>query len=249
MSHDNPLAGLPKSGKVLATIGVGMMAPVLDATLPTFRKFASTHGYDLIIGDGHAAGRPPAWGKVSLCRRLLDSYEQVLWIDADAIILQTDRDIASEMPGDAFQAMVSHSTGWSQEAPNAGVWLLRGQRAAEFLDAVWAMDKYIDHNIWENGAVCELLGYSIDPYHRVQASPWMDGTVFLDETWNRHYLLVGLQQGRIRHYAGMSNEFRRRRMLIDRADLEGRRFEALVRRIEWRLHGSRKSTSAPGSRG
>ncbi len=171
-----------------------------------------------------------------------------MWVDSDAIILQPDRDIASEMSADGFQAMVNHRTGWSQEAPNTGVWLLKGQRAAEFLNAVWSMEKYTDHHIWENGAVCELLGYSIDPYHRIETSPWMDGTVFLDETWNRHYLLVGLQPGRIRHYAGKSNEFRRRRMLIDRADLEGRRLEALVRRVWWRMHGSRKSASSPGTR-
>ncbi len=63
-----PTGGPPTSGKALATIGPGVMAPVLDATLPTLRRYASNHGHDLVIVDGHAAGRPPAWAKVLLCR-------------------------------------------------------------------------------------------------------------------------------------------------------------------------------------
>jgi hypothetical protein len=234
--------------KALATIGFGPMAPVLDVALKTFRSYASAHGYDLVIGDGSSNGRPPAWGKVSLLRHLLDTYEEVLWIDSDAIILDQSVDLRGLVPDDAFQAIVFHA--WNgQLAPNTGVWFIRRDRGRAFLDAIWAMEQYIDHPIWENGAVCELLGFSIDPYQKVADTEWMAGTTVLDEEWNRHFQIAKFQPGRIRHYAGMSNEFRRRRMLIDLDDLSGRRIAAALRRLEWRARGSKIAARASGSRG
>jgi PAS domain-containing protein len=234
--------------RVLATIGFGPMEPVLECSLKTFRPFAARHGYDLVIGDGYSAGRPPAWGKILLMARLLDSYDTVLWIDSDAIILDSSVDPATLVPDHAFQALAFHRLPQGQVAPNCGVWLIRESRGKEFLDRIWASEQFINHPIWENGAACELLGYSVNPYHRVASSEWMDGTDVLDDEWNRHWQLVGRQPGRIRHYAGMSNEFRRRRMLIDLDDMNNRRLSGKIRRVDWRLRGRRLAARSAGSR-
>ena len=68
------------------------------------------------------------------------------------------------LPTDAFQAMVQHS-GDDQLSPNTGVWLLRScSRAKEFLREVWSSEKFIDHRLWENAAVLDLLGYDLWPF-------------------------------------------------------------------------------------
>jgi hypothetical protein len=221
------------------------MEPVLDLALRTFRPFATRHGYDLIIGDGRSGGRPPSWGKILLLRRLLNVYETVLWIDSDAIILDDSVDPVTLMPDDAFQALVIHNMKYGQQSPNTGVWLLRGGPGKKFLDAIWREEQFIDHPHWENAAACELLGFSPGPseYVQVADSQWMKGTHVLDEEWNQHNLIVSPRPCRIRHYAGRSNLFRRKRMLIDLAEISGRPLEGKLRRVEWRLRSSRLATA------
>lgn len=210
--------------KVLATIGSGPMADVLAVSGPTMRDYADRHGYAFVAGDGDSAGRPPAWGKVLLIRRLLDEYETVLWIDADAIVLDSGQDIADELGRDDFQALVSHDLpgDWAgyygnpgEEMPNSGVWLLRGTRARDFIDAVWDSSEFIDHEWWENGAVMHLLGFDMHPCKRARETEWSDGTVWLEPTWNSHTMYTGLKPARIRHYAGVDNRMRARRMRAD----------------------------------
>ena len=92
--------------KAIATIATGPAAELLALALPRLQEYAERHGYDVVIGNGEAEGRAPAWAKVRLIRRMLDSYDLVLWIDADALILDTTRDIADEVDPQLWQAMV-----------------------------------------------------------------------------------------------------------------------------------------------
>lgn len=227
--------------KVLATIGTGPLAPVLALSGPTMRAYAERHGYDFIEGDGEAQGRPPAWAKVLLLRRLLDTYETVLWVDADAIILDPSRDIADELVEGDYQALVCHRlpSDWrgyfgnpGDEMPNSGVWLLRGQRGRDFLDAVWERDEFVDHQWWENAAVITLLGYGLGPCRHVEDTVWTEGTRWVDDEWNSHTMFTGLAPARIRHYAGVGNVTRARRM---RADLGQSPIPKPVWAAYWRL--------------
>lgn len=213
--------------KAIATIGVGRMQSLLDLGLQTLRPYADRHGYDLVIGGGaYAEGRPLAWAKVGLLRHLLGVYDLVVWIDADAIVVDLSSDIADDLPADAFQAMVSTDGGpLIGPSPNAGVWVLRAcDRAHQFLNEVWNSVEYIDHKLWDNAAVLHLLGYTVEPeYRRVRDSEWARGTHFLNEEWNSIHVYRRLKPARIRHYAGEDHELRLRRM----------RAEA------WRVHGAR----------
>jgi|GEM_PF-890968 len=187
--------------KVLATIGSGSLAPVLALVLPTFEAYARRHGYRLVVGDGDSDGRPPAWGKVTLMRRLLDDVDEVLWIDADAVILDDSVDLTSEVAPDAYQALVRHVTN-DGEVPNTGVWFLRGRRGRELLDAVWRREEYSHHKWWENAAAIDLLGYSLDyPVQALHETPWLTGTQWLSPKWNAIPPWIPLPC-HIRHYAG-----------------------------------------------
>lgn len=212
------------TSKVLATIGSGPMAPVLEVAAVTFQRYAARHGYDLVIGGGGSAGRPPAWGKILLIRKLLEAYDEVLWIDSDAIVLDDSVDLAAVVPADSYQAMARPplARGAQQRILNSGVWLLRGERAKDLLDAVWERDEWTMHPWWEQRAVVELLGFDEDGSD-IGATEWRDGTTWLDDEWNTFERDTGLNGAcRIRHYTFRPNSYRLARMRIDLCRLDGR---------------------------
>jgi hypothetical protein len=207
--------------KALATIGTGAMRPVLDESLHTFRRFGERHGYDVVVGGEEAVeDRAPAWSKVVLLRRLLESYDYVLWIDADAIILDDSVDPASLLEEGHYQALVKYC--WNEEeCACTGVWLLRNvEKAVSFLDAVWnSGEGYLRLHPWEQAAAMRLLGYSVDPDRFVAATEWTDGTLWLESEWDTIPAFTferRLVQCKIRHYARESNVVRRQQMRTDR---------------------------------
>src|SRR4051794_25222065 len=139
--------------RALATLGIGAHAKCLAYTGQTFRRYAVKHGYEYVQGSGAMSEpRPLSWAKIPLLQRLLEVFELVVWIDADATILDGSRDIASELAPDTWQALVPYSGG-GQFCPNLGVWVLRQtDRTHEFLRAIWDCREFINHPWWENGA-------------------------------------------------------------------------------------------------
>lgn len=181
-------------------------------TGPTFAEFAARHGYELHLYDTNPAppDRPPSWGKVLLLQQLLSRYDEVLWIDADAVVLDDTRDITDDLePGD-LMGLVAHVTPEGDDPiPNSGVWLLRNDPAViDFLDEVWDCTGFIDHKWWENAAVLQLLGYQLQPRVRLEdPAPLWFRTRLLSTEWNSvppdpH------PSPRIVHFAGMSHEER-----------------------------------------
>lgn len=189
--------------KVLCSIGVGWHAELLAISSQTFRYFARQHGYDLCLrGDHCARERPVAWSKVLLIHRLLESYDVVLWIDADAAVTDASHDISDLLGSRDLMALVAHSApGHPDPMPNTGVWLLRQHwRTRRFLRSVWASTHYIDHDWWENAAVAELLGYDLQPRVRLaRRTAIYRRTRFLPAEWNSIPLLPS-PAPRIRHF-------------------------------------------------
>ncbi|HEX8998196.1 MAG TPA: FkbM family methyltransferase [Ktedonobacterales bacterium] len=213
-ARDAVAAG-PQVRRALATIGTGAMASLLDSTLPTFEAYAQRHGYSVVVGDGDSAGRPTAWGKVLLLRKLLDQFDEVLWIDADAVILDDRVDLATLVEPSAYQALARTSTNEGL-VPNSGVWFLRGERARQLLDAIWKNETYVYHKWWENAALIDLLGYCVTPpVMPVQPSEWLTGTQWLPNEWNAIPPWDSIHAPRIRHYAGLEMESRRRGIARD----------------------------------
>jgi hypothetical protein len=207
--------------KALATFGTGPASELLALALPTFVDYGARHGYEIIVGDGESGGRPAPWGKVLLLQRLLKVYEFVLWVDADALILDSMVDMETVIPGSAFQAfsVVTSVPGWGV-CPCTGVWALRScERSQRFLSEVWDQEDLTNHDWWEQTAVWRLTGWVLDrPFKKAQSSEWDDGTFFLDEEWDMIPMFpIGYAPGRIRHYAGWKSY--RRRAFDMRTDL------------------------------
>ena len=106
---------------------------------------------------------------------LLERYEWVFWIDADALIVEFSRDIVDELPESAFLGLVEHAYD-GHRFPNTGVMIVRSSPVArEFWSEVWARTEYVDHPWWENAAVLSLLGYRVATWPRRSGEglrPW-----------------------------------------------------------------------------
>ena len=213
--------------KALCSIGAGPHAALLEISRPTFDDYARRHGYELITSSESHPGRPPAWAKVPMLREAVDAYELVLWIDADAVIVDGERDIAAELELDL--GLVRHRRG-EQLVPNTGVMVMRsGDFARELLDEVWASTRFIHHPWWENAALLSALGYdlpaALEPgrTRRIAArlrrrslelarpSPLLEQTQFLPTEWNS-VSADRAEHPRIVHFPGVPVEERIRAM-------------------------------------
>ncbi len=192
-------------------------------TGPTFAAFAERHGYELHLFDADPAqDRPTSWRKVRLFQDLLGSYDEVLWIDADAVIVDDTLDIADALRPDHLMGLAAHVTPEGEDPiPNCGVWLIRKDATVtEFLDAVWDSTQFIDHKWWENAAVLTLLGFELQPKVRlVRPTPMWPRVRLLSTAWNS-VPADPSPAPRIVHFAGMSHEERLtgiRELLSDQA--------------------------------
>jgi hypothetical protein len=172
--------------KALVTFGAGSARELLEISEPTFREYADRHDYDLLVFDDIPKIRPASWFKVQAMLQAFRDYDEVLWLDADILILDGTRDLADEVPPDAWQAMVCHHTP-DGEVPNHGVWFARRPMIG-VLEQIWRMTGYLQHPWWEQAAGCELLGY--DPWRRPMVrggdTPLFERTHFLPLEWNSH---------------------------------------------------------------
>jgi len=147
--------------RALCSIGAGPHAALLALSAPTFRAYAERHGYELILSDAADPSRPPAWAKIAQLRSLLARFELVVWIDADAVVVDASTDIAAELPPDRDLALVRHAY-HNQLVPNTGVMVLRsGAYARGLLERVWDAPDLVEHPWWDNAALLAALGYRL----------------------------------------------------------------------------------------
>jgi hypothetical protein len=209
--------------RVICSIGSGPYQELLDISAVTYRGFAKRHGYDIDLRtELPAPERPAAWSKVRLAQSLLDDYEEVLWVDADAIFVDISEDIASHMKPEKDLYLVEHIwEGGRLRGPNFGVFLIRSTPwSRKLLDDIWASDQYIDHLWWENAALYEMLGYEVpadlSPPRKVRTTELEKRVEFLGLEWNSGIAGDSASPNpRIRHYGGRSLPDLRRGLMAD----------------------------------
>lgn len=197
--------------KVLCSIGAGAHADLLAITGPTFATYARRHGYDLDVRtELLAPDRPASWSKVRLIQELLGRYDLVMWVDADAAILDTRQDIVEPL-GSKRVAMTAHTTPEGEHIPNCGVLAVRSHRDVRaFLRKVWKQTQFIEHKWWENAAWLTLLGYELEPTVRlVDPTRMHKRTAFLSNEWNS-VPVDSAERPRILHCAGQDHATRLR---------------------------------------
>ncbi|HEX4774535.1 MAG TPA: hypothetical protein VH234_03380 [Candidatus Saccharimonadales bacterium] len=210
--------------KLLMTAGGPNMERLLRHSVPTFRRFAETHDYDLVverdINDAPDRKDPlfraAQWAKVGLFEKYLPLYDLVVWMDADVMITKFDKDIADDFNQDCFQAFVLEQFP-TRFNPNSGVWAMRqGGESLAFLKAVRSIGQ-IDHIWTDQAAICIALGREVyknpdisDPAGHVKLvnpSEYLKRTSWLAPEWNP-LGLAAKWPSRLQHFAGLSNEER-----------------------------------------
>ena len=188
----------PAHGIVVTAAGPQMQPALHELALPTFRRWADRHRWDVVAHDlatdGVAAddgAQRAKWAKVGVLRDALRTYPLALWIDADVLLMRDDEDISIHLHPDAFQALALEQVPSEHRVnPNTGVWLLRScAESTAFLDAVekagpqpgpWA----------DQGAVLAALGWDRgnERYHWARpgvGSRFLAGTSWLPPGWNQ----------------------------------------------------------------
>jgi hypothetical protein len=209
--------------RVLCSLAVGPYVDLLGISSITFEAYAALHGYDLRVSTHLLAPeRPPAWSKIALVRELLEHYDEVLWVDADAIFVDISRDIAELVRPDKDLYLVEHvyEEDESWRSANTGVFLVRSTPwARRFLDRVWAAEQYVDHPWWENAAVLDLLGYELPadltPPRKVRRTQFDAHVELIDLEWNSTAGASLAPRPRIRHHGRTSDMPELRRRLLE----------------------------------
>ena len=207
-----------KPRKVLCSIGAGPHEELLKLSGATFEIFAERHGYDLDLRTTLAdKARPAAWSKLVLIRGLLSTHDTVLWVDADAAIVDVTRDIADDMNGQ-YLGLVAHHYD-NQVIPNSGVMLLNRSRLTnKFLERAWNATRWIDHPWWENAAILELMGHEVGdgpgPVTMKSPTKFYREAALLGKEWNS-ITIDEAAHPRIRHYPGQSQEYRLEHLQAD----------------------------------
>lgn len=173
--------------RAIVTFATPDYGALLDVSLPTMQRYADAHGWTVVAVRG-APGfdRPPSWMKIPLLQETLRDFAEVLWIDADVVVVEDAPDITAEVSDDCWQALVEHHTA-DGAVPNCGVWLLR-PAMRPWLARMWAMTEYLDHGWWEQAALLQLLGYAEQPrpVRHVHPTTLYRNTEWLDLEWNSH---------------------------------------------------------------
>jgi hypothetical protein len=209
--------------KAIVSLGAGPQARLLRLASLTIRPYARRHGYELHLHtESLDPTRPAAWSKIVALQRLQESYDLLLWLDADLMVVDGRVDIATEIEDGRFLYLVEHLTK-DGRMPNSGVMLLRtGPDCARFLDQVWAQEDLIEHTWWENSAICRLLGYELDPPRPAFTTAWRERTKLLSGRWNSIHDAPA-PRPRIRHYPGYSLKTRAAFMARDLTEAAVRR--------------------------
>jgi hypothetical protein len=202
------------SRKVLCSLGFGGQEKLLALSRRTFEDYAQRHGYELDLRTERLqTERPGQWDKVLLLRELIGRYDLVLWIDADALFVDTRRDIADELEEGRFLYLVEHRYD-ALRVPNTGVMLLRsGREAQELLDGLWEDRDFAHHRWHEQAALMLRLGY-VESVPTRPSALRDEKTKFLGVEWNSTPQ-DGARRPRIRHIPGYKPRTRLVFMLKD----------------------------------
>ena len=127
--------------------------------------------------------RPPAWKKLVCMSHALSVFDEVLWLDADVVIAETES-IFEHFPAGKAHALVEHHTD-EGDVPNTGVWICR-REMIPWITVAAMNDACINHRWWEQAAILNLMGYEMahNKCIRVRDEPLLRQTHWLEGRWN-----------------------------------------------------------------
>ena len=133
------------------------------------KKYCEKHQYIYKFESTPVPDLPPYWVKVKKVKELLDSnqYQGILWLDTDALIVDSERTLSSFFINASISMIVSRdSVAFSHGPFNAGVWIVKNDAHGRDIMSDW-MNLY-NPNDWtkENGKWTSSGAWSGDTYEQ-----------------------------------------------------------------------------------
>lgn len=193
---------------ILFTLATGEYHEILRYTGPLLQAYAQRWGWEYqVVTKSLDNSRPEAWSKIRKIIELLSSYDTVIYIDSDALIMNFDTNILEEVPNESeFAWVVGVNNGML--LPNAGVMVIRScKNSVSLMSRAYDLKDGINDPWWEQLALMRVLGYP-DPRtssdkKNLQEIITLPMAIFhLNSKWNVTSQEIGLSQMLIRHFAG-----------------------------------------------
>lgn len=139
---------------------------MLRLTYQRHSAYARAHNFDYwnINGHIHPETFPGGWDKIYLIKYAMKQYKNIIWIDADATIMDFECDLRDALKGKKFDiGACVHDADWFKEPKwqipkhmNVGVLYIRNtERSAKFIEE-W-LTKFPGHKRWqEQGSFNEM---------------------------------------------------------------------------------------------
>ena len=191
--------------KVIASVAIGSHKELLDLSIGKLNNYADLYGYEIsICFESLDSSRPAAWNKILHILNLMPEFDEILWIDADAIIVDTSKDISEEVSKETDLAWVYHSYG-DQSHPNTGVMFIRSNlKTVNLFELANLQTDLTNHPWWDQAAIMRLMGLeSIDwPFELKESQVKIEiNEQKLSTEWNS-IRQAPAEKPRIRHFAG-----------------------------------------------
>lgn len=192
--------------RAMCSAATGQYTDLLRATEKTLADQARIQGWDLVVDYEPEITLPPLWLKFAMVESLLEDYELVAWIDADAIFMNptTPLEAALGSNADVYLTEPTDSPG-RPTAADSGLVVFRSSPGARQL-----LDKMLREPMGDPDVALTALLQEKD-------APWR--VAWLDRAWNS--ILTGAQapNPNVLHFAAAPLEHRQRGLLAAAADV------------------------------
>lgn len=152
---------------IITSFGFGEAKSLLDLTYPSYKSYANKYNYKLYCPDKNFFSKkikekPYSWWKIELIEILLKEYENVIWIDADILIVDESKNILNDLytKKDTHMGLVVHDTKLGK-IPNCGLWALN-QRSLNWISDIYKFDNRssLSNYWWEQAALMSMMKFN-----------------------------------------------------------------------------------------
>lgn len=132
---------------------------ISELSFSTHKKYASIHNLHCQRYKLSNIDRPASWYKIPLIlEQFTNNYEYVMWIDADALIINYSYNINDIINEEHSIYLCEDMNGF-----NCGVMIWKNTSFTQnILTQMWNMTQFINHIWWEQAAFIELYNTNID---------------------------------------------------------------------------------------
>jgi hypothetical protein len=150
--------------------------------------YCQKHGYDFKDDDDIVGtDRHPAWYKIQLILRYLDSYDYVFWVDGDTFIMNPEITLESLIEGHMMGLDIMVVSDFLRI--NTGVFFVKNTDwSREFLRRIWISKDFHNSADYEQNAFIDLYYANIiNAHHHIRSMDHGSQNLFNSYHFSYHY--------------------------------------------------------------